>query len=607
MEKIDTLRKKAMNLPLLPGVYIMKNQKGEIIYIGKAKLLKNRVSQYFGSSAHHTDKVKQMVSNVNDFEYIICKSEYEALILECSLIKQHTPKYNILLKDDKGFHYIKISKPPYPILKAAMQKQDDGCDYIGPYYSHYSVRLAVDAAQRAFKLPRCSKKGKDMGKKGTKPCLNYHIGLCSAPCCNKISRQDYEQSVKQAVDFITAGANKTISLLTSQMNKASQNLEFEKAARLRDSIKAIKDINKKQQIITQSTDPQDVFAFAFLEDKMAVEVFCFREGKLFDREQFFVDITDKETVRGEFLTQYYSLNRQIPKKIYIDSSFDDIDSISEFLSNKANRNIQIVVPKIGDGKRLVDIVKQNAIEFLSEKTKRKGHNFNNLEQLTNLLGLQKVPTYIESYDISHTAGSQTVGAMVVYKDGAPYKAGYRKFKLDDYKNDDYACTRQIIERRFNEYKKGQDSYFSVLPDLILLDGGIGQYNAVKDVIPENVPFFAMVKNDKHKTKALISESGQIALSQTSGAYLLVYSIQEEVHRFAIGYHKAKRKSKMLGSSLSAIEGLGPVRIKNLLLRFSTIENISKASIEQLQSVNKMTKLAAKKVYEYFNGEKNGKD
>lgn len=596
-----------MNLPLLPGVYIMKNEKGEIIYIGKAKLLKNRVSQYFGSGAHHTDKVRQMVYNVSDFEYIICQSEYEALMLECSLIKQHSPKYNILLKDDKGFHYIKISKPPYPVLKAAMQKKDDGSEYIGPYYSHYSVRLAVDAAQRAFKLPRCSKRGKDMGKRAAKPCLNYHIGLCSAPCCCKIGEKDYEESVKQAVDFITKGTNKTISLLTLQMNQASENLEFEKAARLRDSIKAIKELNEKQQIITESNIAQDIFAFAFAGDKASAEVFCFTEGKLYDRQQFLLDVTHKENFRSEFIIRYYSLDRQIPKKIYVDESFEDIEIVEEFLSKNAGKNIQITVPKIGDGKRLVNIVKQNAAEYLSEKTKRKGHTAQNLEELSHLLGLKKVPTYIESYDISHTAGSDTVGAMVVFKDGVPCKSMYRKFKINDYTNDDYASTREVIERRFNEYKKGEDEYFSILPDLILLDGGIGQYNAVKDIVPQSVPLFAMVKNDKHKTRALISQSGEIALSLTSGAYSLVYSIQEEVHRFAIGYHKARRKKKMLGSSLSAIEGLGPVRIKNLMLHFSTVENISKASMEQLLSVNKMNKTAAKKVYEYFNGENNGKD
>ena len=603
-ERLARLMKKARRLPLSPGVYIMRDKSGKIIYIGKAKALRNRVSQYFGSQLRHTEKVRRMVENVDDFDYILCNSEFEALTLECSIIKQHNPKYNILLKDAKGFHYIKVTPPPWRTIKAAKQMLNDSAQYIGPYTSSYNVARSVDAALKAFKLPSCAKTAKDMGKKQGRPCLNYHIGQCSAPCCSKISLADYEQTVDSALEFLTDGSAAAVATMSNQMKEAAENLEFEKAARLRDRISALRTMSEKQKVVEAKVREQDIIALATAPDEACFEVFSFRNGRLCDTEHFLIDAVDSpDEARSEFIRRYYSSSRTIPPVIAVDGEFSDTELLQAWLSDKRGKKVTITVPKRGEQKNLVEMCKQNAEEILAQKHSRLGREAVGLAELAQLLGLKKPPEFIEAYDISHTAGDETVGGMVVYKNGEKYKPGYRKFKISAYSNDDCASMAEVLSRRFDEYKKQTaDDYFSRLPDLILLDGGQGQVNAVKDVLKQkniDVAVFGMVKDARHKTRAITSDGDEIAIKATRAAYNLIYSIQEEVHRFAIGYHKQRRKRKMLGSSLTEIEGVGETRAKALLAHFGTVDAISKAELDDLLKVKSITSTAAKSVYNHF--------
>ena len=608
-ERLARLMKKARRLPLTPGVYLMHDKTDRIIYVGKAKALRNRVSQYFGAQDRHTEKVRRMVEHVEDFETILCGSEYEALMLECSLIKQYDPKYNILLKDDKGFQYVRVTPPPYPLVSAAKQMLHDGATYLGPYYSGYNVSQSVEAARRIFRLPSCSLTGDKMGDPRRRPCLNYHIGLCSAPCAGKISRAAYEETVEQAVRFLREGSASTVAALTREMEAAAEAMAFEKAARLRDAIRALGEMNARQTVVEASVPEQDVVALARAADAACFEVFSFRKGKLCDREQFLVEpVDDPEEARGEFLRRYYSLDRSVPPVIALDGPAADAALLTEWLTAKRGKKVALTLPQRGEQKRLVELCRRNAAEFLAEKKSRPGRQTAALDELARLLGLKTPPARIESYDISHTGGDETVGAMIVYRAGAPDKSAYRKFKVQGFANDDLASMRQVLSRRFDEYEKGEDPSFSVLPDLILLDGGEGQVNAVAGVLAGrgiDVPLFGMVKDDKHKTRAITTGGQEIALKPTRAAYMLVYGIQEEVHRFAIGYHRQRRKKKMLGSSLTAIPGVGPTRAKALMTHFGTVGAVRAAEVEDLMRVKGMTAPAAKAVYGFFHGEDEG--
>ncbi|MEG1614750.1 MAG: excinuclease ABC subunit UvrC, partial [Oscillospiraceae bacterium] len=407
-ERMTFLRKKAMGLPQNPGVYIMKNKQGTIIYIGKAKSLKNRVSQYFGSQNRHTIKVLKMVSNVYDFDYIITDSELEALLLECSLIKQHKPKYNILLKDDKGYHYIKISDDSWRRITAEKKKLNDNAEYIGPYTSAFIVNQALDEAQKIFKLPQCSKEfPRDIGK--GRPCLNYFIAQCAAPCSGKIKKDEYDEAIKDAIEFLKGGSAKSIKDMQRKMQEYSENLEFEKAARMRDRIVAIKKMNEKQKVVANGVKEQDVFAIEQGEKNACFAVLRFSQGKLFDTEHFIFDKGDElPTMRSELIMSYYSMRQTVPPKITIDGTTQDSALLSQWLSQKAGRKVTISVPKKGEQFKLVEMCKKNAREKLFEKTGRTDKNIQALTELASLLGLAELPRYIESYDISHTAGSDNV-------------------------------------------------------------------------------------------------------------------------------------------------------------------------------------------------------
>lgn len=606
-QKLTELRKKAMALPLLPGVYIMHDKSGKIIYIGKAKALKNRVSQYFGSQNNHAEKVRRMVDNVDDFEYIITDSEFEALILECSLIKQHTPKYNILLKDDKGYSYIKISQGDWKKLSYTLQKQDDGAEYIGPYKSSYYVKSAVEEANKIFMLPTCNRKFPQDFRKA-RPCLNYHIKQCMAPCTGRVKLDDYKESLNQAIDFLKGGSSNSIKTLTAQMEQAAENLEFERAAKIRDKINSVRKMSDKQKVILSKILDQDIIAGFSDDGKTCFQVFRFEGGRLFDRESFVVDGVDLASEIEEFLLRYYTIRNDVPKSIAIDREFDSIESVEQWLSQKRGNKVSISVPQRGEQAQLVAMCRSNAAEALAQRKGATVREFGVLEELRETLGLDTLPKYIESYDISNLAGTENVAGMIVYKNGKPLKSAYRKFKIKGFDGqDDYASMAEVLTRRFDEYYKAEDSEegFGKLPDLILLDGGKGQVAAVKQVLQNkniNVPLFGMVKDDKHRTRAVTGEGGEIAISSKRALFTFLSKMQDEVHRFAIGYHHSRRSKNTFKSSLTNIEGVGEVRARALLKYFRTIENISNADLHELENAPKMTKDTALSVYKYFHSE-----
>ena len=475
---LNRLSEKARNLTHDPGVYLMKDKKGEIIYIGKAKNLKNRVSQYFQpNNPSHTEKVRRMVENVEDFDYIVVGSEFEALVLECSLIKQNAPKYNILLKDDKGYHYIRVEKGPYPRITAQKQLiKDDGADYLGPYTSSYSVTQTVDEVNKIFGLPTCGKKFPQEFRK-TRPCLNYHIKQCMGVCRGRISEEEYRAVFDEALAYIKKGGGSLLERLQKQMEAAAESLDFERAARLRDRIRAIRHIADTQKVFLINSKEQDVIAFAQNMNHAAVAVLKFRNYRLSDKDDYvFPDVYDLPTVRQEFLNQYYLQNSDIPPRILIDEPFDGDALLAEYLSEKLGRKVSILVPQRGDSKKMVEMAFQNATEKLSKQVLRTGREVAALDELGKLLGLKKPPVYIEAYDISNIGESAKVGGMVVFENGRPLKKAYKKFKIREVEGqDDYSSMREVLTRRLSHYveEQGSGEGFGRLPDLILLDGGKG--------------------------------------------------------------------------------------------------------------------------------------
>lgn len=598
-EKKKELKKKANTLPLLPGVYIMKDAKGNIIYIGKAIKLKNRVTQYFGSPLNHTQKVRQMTSNADDFEYVVCDSEFEALTLENSLIKQHMPKYNILLKDDKGYHYVRITKEKWRRIQAVKNNSGTGT-FIGPFNSGKVVRETVEQAQRIFKLPNCNRNF----EKPSKPCLNYHIGICSAPCRNKIKIEEYNESVDAAVDFIKKGGigAQDIKRLEEQMNTAADALNFEYAAKLRDRINSLKRIAQKQKVITSDTYRHDCFASAMSGDKVCVEVFTFSGGHLSDQNNFIFDsIGSRGELYSELLPQYYA-EREVPKELLLDEMPDGEDAVTQWLNEKSGHTVTLTVPKIGDKRRLVEMCTANAAEHLSHIIERNMYETAALDELGKLLGIVP-PRYIESYDISNISGAENVAGMVVFKDGRPCRENYRKFKIKSFVGqDDYRSMAEVLDRRLCEYEKGTDPAFSVLPDLILLDGGRGQLSAVMPVLAKHgadIKIFGMVKDSKHRTDAIAAQGGNIVIKSNRSAFRLVTQIQDEVHRFAISFHKNRRSRSMTASVLTEISGIGPKKAAALFKHFKSIKNIKQADAQFLCSVKEINKTDAENIINYF--------
>lgn len=603
--KMKILRKKAMSLPLLPGVYIMKNADGEIIYIGKAKALKNRVSQYFGSQNRHPVKVRKMVENVDRFDYIVTGSEFEALVLECSLIKQHSPKYNILLKDDKGYSYIRISEGEYRKISAVFNKKDDGSEYIGPYLSSYSVRQSVDAANKIFKLPQCNKVfPRDFGK--SRPCLNYYISQCCGLCTGKIKKSDYDEAVDGAVAFLKGDSRDIIADLRVKMEEAAEELDFEQAAKLRDRINSIERIKEKQKVVYKSVEEQDVFATADIDGSVCLAVLRFSNGRLFDSEHFFFDDPgDKEGMRSDFITSYYSMRDNIPKRVTVDGEVADRELLEQWLSEKKGKKVTVFVPARGEQLEIVNMCRKNAEEKLAIKKGRTGREIAVLDELKDLLGLKKTPEYIESYDISHTAGQDSVAGMIVFKGGKPYRKAYKRFSIKSFDgNDDYRAMNEVLTRRFSEYEKSKDSTegFGKLPDLILLDGGVGQVHAVEPVLREfglKIPLFGMVKDNRHRTRAISGDGGEIAINSKRQVFTLVSEIQNEVHRFSVAYHHQKHAKRGLSLSLTEIEGVGEKRASALLKYFKTMTAIKNAEVDELSKAPGITSAVAQNIYDYY--------
>ncbi len=603
--KMKILRKKAMSLPLLPGVYIMKNADGEIIYIGKAKALKNRVSQYFGSQNRHPIKVRKMVENVDRFDYIVTGSEFEALVLECSLIKQHSPKYNILLKDDKGYSYIRISDGEYRKISAVFNKKDDGSEYIGPYLSSYSVRQSVDAANKIFKLPQCNKVfPRDFGK--SRPCLNYYISQCCGLCTGKIKKSDYDEAVDGAIAFLKGDSRDIIADLRVKMEKAAEELDFEQAAKLRDRINSIERIKEKQKVVYKSVEEQDVFATADIDGSVCLAVLRFSNGRLFDSEHFFFDDPgDKEGMRSDFITSYYSMRDNIPKRVTVDGDVADRELLEQWLSEKKGKKVTVFVPARGEQLEIVNMCRKNAEEKLAIKKGRTGREIAVLDELKDLLGLKKTPEYIESYDISHTAGQDSVAGMIVFKGGKPFRKAYKRFSIKSFDgNDDYRAMNEVLTRRFSEYEKSKDSTegFGKLPDLILLDGGVGQVHAVEPVLREfglKIPLFGMVKDNRHRTRAISGDGGEIAINSKRQVFTLVSEIQNEVHRFSVAYHHQKHAKRGLSLSLTEIEGVGEKRASALLKYFKTMTAIKNAEVDELSKAPGITSAVAQNIYDYY--------
>ena len=598
------LRKKAMALPLQPGVYIMKNKDKKIIYIGKAKKLKNRVSSYFGSHAGHSLKVIRMVENVDDFDYILVDTEFEALVLECSLIKQHMPKYNILLKDDKGYNYIKITKGDFPRISECKRIDDDGAEYIGPYISGFSVKQAVEETLKIFKLPRCSKSfPRDYGK--SRPCLNGFMGICCSPCAGKITQQEYVKTVADAVAFLKGGSKASVRDMTVKMNELSEEMKFEEAAKLRDRIRAIKNLEERQKVVSINVPEEDVFAIVKGKKKACFEKKKKKNGKLSDTEFWLIDSQDDlKNARLELIERYYSMRSDIPSRIAVDGEIEDEELLREFLETQRGKKVEFIHPQKGEHLSILNMCIKNANEHLAQNEGRLGREFAALEELASLLGLPKPPEYIESYDISHTFGADNVAGMVVCHNGRPMKSAYKRFAVKGFDGqNDVGSMNEVLTRRFNHYYNDEDgSTFKILPDLILLDGGQPQVNAVLPVISKmnlSVPVFGMVKDNKHRTRAIAFGGGEIEINSHRAAFTLVSNIQEEVHRFAVSYHHKKHTKSTFSSCLMQIEGIGEKKAKALLKYFKTISSIKEQSEQSLSECPSISKKDARNIYDFY--------
>lgn len=599
---MNNLKIKANNLPESPGVYIMKDSDKNIIYIGKAKILKRRVSQYFMVSQKHSDKVRKMVSNIEDFDYIITDSEFEALVLECSLIKRYRPKYNILLKDGKGYSYIKVTNEEWPRILYVKQRIDDGSLYFGPYINSFYVKNLVEEVVNIFKLPTCSR---NFSKVKSRPCLNYYINKCVAPCLGNMSVKEYRLLIDEAISFIKNGSSNTIEYLSREMIKASESLNFEKAASIRDRIKSIKSVIKeKQKVVSNRVKDQDIIAIAINKQKASIHVFRFENGNLYDTENFMFDSFDDEvSLRTEFIKRYYDVKDYVPKNITLDGTIENVDLIKKWIYKVKGKNVKILVPSRGDQFKLVQMCKSNAYEVFHYDSDNS--DFSLLEDLKNLLSLDTIPLYIEAYDISNLQGSDNVGGMVVFNNMKPLKSEYKRFKIKSIDHqDDYNSIREIMSRRIKNYRenKTSGSGFGKLPDLILVDGGYGQVSAAKEIFAsENmyVPIFGMVKDNKHRTRAITTHNKEINISKNQKLFSFITRVQDEVHRYTIGYHKGLRSKRVKGSMLTNIPGVGKKRANLLLKKFGNIRNISLASVKELLFVEGITKPCAESIYDYF--------
>ncbi len=598
------LWEKAKMLPLLPGVYIIRDKEGQIIYIGKAKRLRTRVSQYFREGVPHDAKVTKMISHAFEFDVIVTQSEFEALVLECSQIKQHKPKYNILLKDDKGYSYVKVTREKWPRLSAALQKDDENADYYGPFTSSFAVREMVEAASDVFRLPRCTRRfPQDIGK--GRPCLNAHIGKCMAVCSGKIRNEDYREAVESALHMIRHGQADIMKTLKARMEDAAERLDFERAALIRDQLAAIEKVSRGQKVVRSEVAEQDVIAFAGSANAVCAAILRFREGRLADKREFlFHDTQDIAALRDEFLPRYYLEDTEfIPKSIAVDEAPAGAQHLQRLLSETKGAKVQLYVPQRGDTKKLVEMARTNAFERLARESGRYAREQRALDETAHLLGLAAPPRVIESYDISNWGDGTSVAGMVVFEDGKPKKAGYRRFKMHTVPGtDDYASMAETLARRAAEYEKGTNSQFKIKPDLLL--GGRGQVAAVRAALAgtrlAGVPVFGMVKDSKHRTRGLVDAAGrEIALAMHRGPFTFITSIQDETHRWANDYRRRLQKGRAYSSTLEAVPGVGPATAKALLAHFKTVGAVRAASLDELCAAKGVSKRAASAVWNAF--------
>ena len=607
MQKIAELRKKANTLPMEPGVYLMRDRRGEIIYVGKAKKLKNRVTSYFRGVEHHLPKVYRMVEQVQDFDYIVTDSEFEALVLECSLIKLHSPKYNILLKDDKGYHYVCVTKEPYPRIKLAMQKADDGNEYIGPFVSSMVVKQTVEEANRVFLLPTCRRKfPEDFGKE--RPCLNFHIHQCMGVCRGKITPEAYREVLDEALQFIRSGGVQSVEVLTERMQQAAEALDFERAARYRDRISAIRRITEQQKVIEFPHESLDVLGWVQGEDKIYCSLLVLREGRLRDKKDFSFDcMAEPEEIVTEFLLSYYMQAEAAPAEVFLDRELPDRALLEQLLREHRGKKIQFTVPQRGESRKLCQMAQNNAAQELARDTNRTGREIAALTELGRLLGLSHPPDYIEAFDISNIGGSTIVGGMTVFRRGRPEKRLYKKFTIRDMAApDDYAAMEQMLTRRLTHYKEaaenGKKDGFETLPDLWLIDGGAGQVAAAKKAAAQfgvEIPIFGMVKDDRHRTRAIRAENEEIAIRSSQSVFRLITAIQDETHRYAISFSRKKHRKTGFASVLTGVPGIGEQRAAKLLKHFMSMAAVKAADEEALAAAPGMTRPAAEALYRYL--------
>jgi len=599
---VEKLKEKALSLPLLPGVYIMRNKSGAVIYVGKAKKLKNRVSQYFQDTASHTQKTKVMVSNVHDFDVIVAASEFEALVLECSLIKQYKPKYNILLKDDKGYPFLRLNmKDPYPQITMVSAVSNDGAEYFGPFGSRGVTQALMKALNSALKLPDCTRKfPADIGKH--RPCLNYHMNQCSGWCIPGKTAEEYRVVIEQARQLLLGNYRGVAGNIRAEMNSAADALNFELAAGLRDRLRAVEALGKKQLVTGATSVDTDVIGYAETGGKACFSVLHFSGGNLVDKEIVLLTTQDDEpTTVSALINQFYMNRRFAPKEILLPFDLEDRELIEQLFSGEFNKKVKLRVPQRGDNVRLVALSVKNAqdeLERIVDRELRLHSSLNLLSKLTSIEDLSR----IESYDISNISGTDIVASMVVFLDGKAVPSQYKRFKIEDLPGqDDYASMKQVLQRRFTRYLQ-QDKGFEVLPNLLLIDGGVAHANIALDVLSEfglSIPVFGMVKDNRHRTRALVTGDGkEIGIDTNQNVFSLIGNIQEETHRFAINYHKKLRSKRLRYSTLDEIPGVGAKRKELLLKNFKSLTGIAAASLTELEHL--LPKDVAVAVYQHFN-------
>lgn len=607
-------------LPKEPGVYIMHDAHDDIIYVGKAISLKNRVRQYFQSSRNLTPKIQQMVSKIARFEYIVTDSELEALVLECNLIKEHRPKYNTMLKDDKTYPYIKVTvNEPYPRILFSRTMKKDKARYFGPYTSAGAVKDTIELLQKIYKIRNCHRVlPRDTGK--DRPCLYYHIHQCEGPCQGYISQDAYKESVKGVLSFLGGNYNEVMMMLQNKMQAASDALDFEGAIEYRDLLNSVKHVAEKQKITSSQMEDRDIIAFARADDEAVVQVFFVRNGKLIGREHFYVTGVASDTrseVMTTFIKQFYAGTPFIPKELLLQEPINDEEIITSWLSARRGQKVTVRVPQKGQKERLVELAYENASLVLSkdsEKIKREeARTIGAVKSIAQMLGIASI-LRIEAFDISNINGFENVGSMIVYENGKPKRNAYRKFKIKSFSGqDDYRSMREVLTRRFTHGIKEQEELkakqmdmsmgsFAKLPDLIMMDGGRGQVNIAIEVLHElnlNIPVCGMVKDDNHRTRGLYYNNIELPIDRNSESFKLITRIQDEAHRFAIEYHRSLRSRGQVKSVLDDIEGIGPVRRKALMRHFGEIQKIAAASVEELEAVDGMSAAAALSVWKFF--------